>query len=232
MKLLTILSLLSLSSCARYFTSPVKDYSDRYVTGKGLPADMDSAQLIKKLERKENMGGGVWNLTVFPYSKPLVEKLIQEQSQLKNLGATQKRQLDKKLREKYIVGKSCIHFEFELEKADKMAFLKQWKAYLVDNHDNEVALHWDKKSLVNYPAKSKSARYQGSTVRWTNSGDGCTSLPFVLKDSFRIKIVASSAPWPFERDQIFRYDFDKIVKLEGKKVNLRPKKKVQKYKGW
>lgn len=231
-----------LSSCAFFQpTDKTQEQFIHYIDAK----DFSAAQLeeiAESLSRKTSMGGGIYRLTFTPYTDAYLQAYINSEAELKSLSEKDAKKLKETLHERYLNGKSCFRFDYEIAKIDRVTNPESWKLTAISPlGEDSDPLKYKLSALppltgTEYP-KAKSFTYIGSIREpvWFSHADFCTAYNDKINfhRDFALDIQVSYVPFPFDRDSEVTWHYPVYEIVNGEKVEVKEKKKSFKgYRGW
>ncbi len=227
-------ALFTFSGCAFLSSTPEFDNKklEGHIQGSGFNRE-DLVDIEKNLTRKTKMAGSIYRVKAYPYTKPLIEALVDDQAAALSLTQKQRKQLAHNLEEKYLNAKTCFQFEYHVARIDKASQLKDWKLQIIDHYENVFDTQWTPESLAAIP--TKSFEYIGSIREpaWLGEGVACTTQKVDLSKDFNTKITAQFAPFPFSKEDTLTWQYPVYEEIDGEKVVVKEKGKDFKgYRGW
>ena len=241
-----ILPLLSgltiLSSCA-FFQAADKTEEKfiHYIDAKNYSAGQ-LEEIAESLSRRVSMGGGIYRLTLTPYTEAYLQAYINSEAELKSLSLEDAQKMKETLHERYLNGKSCFRFDYEIAKIDRVTNPESWKLTATSPLGEERdPLRYKLTPLpplsgTQYP-KAKSFTYIGSIREpvWFSHADYCTAYNDKMNfhRDFSVEIKVSYVPFPFDSDSEVTWHYPVYEMVDGEKVEVKEKKKSFKgYRGW
>ena len=235
MKILTLITLLTLTSCSMV-TSRQIDYSESYVTGKNI-GNKTSEEISNNLHREFTLAGGNYNVVAFPITKAYVNAVSNELAGARGFSVAGSKKLRKEMYKKYIDGKICIDAHINIREFEKVSNFSEWKVTYIDSGNIAYALEWlpEPPSISQLPRPITSTRngYHGKESTWSLAGQACTDALVEIKKGFHLVFHASYVQWPYDNEHKEMWSFDYTEVINGVEVKKeRKKRKKEGYRGW
>lgn len=235
-RLILVMTLFVTSSCALFRKH--QDYAEIMQTylapTEGRDEKLTSEEIKKVLTKDESMAGGNYKFKITPISDRLVKAYYKEMSFKNGLTAKEQEDLWKKMKERYMTNKTCLHFEYEVIKHQKAKELNSWKLQFKDRAGQLYPVTWNERPLFSMPAKTKIQRSGNLLEQWIYEGTGCTDTDLPLEEEFAVHLKPAFVQWPFSSSKTIWWEFDRTVKGEEgeEKVIKKKKRTYQRYRGW
>lgn len=227
------LIIVTTSSCA-LFNGP--QYNNKklkaYIQGSGFNRS-DLADIKRNLTRTIKMGGDIYRVKLTPYTKPLIDVLVDDQTAVLSLTKQQRQTLRNNLEQKYLKRKTCFQFDYQVTRHKEASQLQDWKIQVVDHNKLTYDTTWTPKSLAMIP--TKSYEYIGSIREpmWIGEGVACTDTKVDLSKNFNTKLTVAFAPFPFSKEATLSWEYPAYKEVNGKKVEVKTEGKNYKgYRAW
>lgn len=235
MKITLFALILSLTSCSLFSNRKI-DYSEGYVTGKGIEA-LSTEEIRNQLYRDISMSGGNYKIVAFPLTSAYVNALSNEMAGVKNLSKKGAKKLKENLLKKFVKNKVCIDTKITVKESDKVKSLEDWRLVFVDSDNIAYQLSWmpvpPYESKIPETVPSTIQGWHGKQTMWNMAGTACTTANSEMKKGFKVIFKPSFVQWPFpdEVEEEWSFNYTKIV--DGKEVKVKKKeKKKMRYRGW
>jgi len=231
-----LLAFTSLTSSSCALLSSALDYDNKklknYIQGSGFNR-RDLSDIQRNLTRNSKMGGDIYRVKLYPYTKPLIEALVDDQAAALSLTKQKRQTLRKNLEDKYLKGKTCFQFAYQVTRIKKASQLQDWKVQIVDHNKLIINTEWIPESLTSIP--TKSFEYIGSVREplWIGKGVACTNRKVDLSKNFDIKLTVAFAPFPFDKETLLSWEYPVYEEINGEKVEVKTEGKNYKgYRAW
>lgn len=235
---LTLAALSPLISCSLLQKKQI-DYSDKYVTGVGLESSTTSDQIRQNLLREVSMGGGNVQVSAYPYTTALVDKIGLETAAVRVLTPKNAEKLSASLHEQYLNGKTCFQIDISTKRTTKLASLSEWSMIARDGNQYQTDLTWRQEDYVKPIITGEFHDFAGSSPVYYLSGVACSLVPLDIRSGVQLTITASEMNFPFSRTETLTYTYDQhefkggeIIKVEEAGEKEQQKKPNRPYQAW
>ncbi len=227
---------LSLASCS-LFTKKEIDYSDKYVTGLGLDKNVSAEEIKKNLLRESSMGGGNVQLSAYPFTKALVERMVDETAAVRALTSSRKKELAERLDKEYLAAKTCFQIDISTKRTNKLASLSEWSLMARDGMQYQSALTWRQEDYIKPVITGKFDDFTGASPIYYLSGVACSASPLDVRSGIQLTITASEMNFPFSRSETLTFTFDQHEFKGGEVIQVeeageKEKKPNRPYQAW
>jgi len=228
MKLIIILSLLS--SCA-LFQSHKKDSSPKLVVSEAGELNYSADEIAYNLTRDTTMGGGIYEISAMPLTKPFLEKRFQELASMRAVNQQDMSTMRKWHIDRYLLNRTCIDFDFNVTRFEESKQINQWKLAIEVDGDH-IELEWlpENQAESIYVSQVRTPTHLGK--RWHNRGIACAPVILPLWRGFSLKIQTAFVPWPFSSEAQLEWIFEALNVEDEAAIEERKKKNYQPYRGW
>lgn len=216
-KLLLILCLSVLSSCASFEKQEPKNYE--ILTGEVNADQLSPEQIKSELTQKDTMVMRSYEIKVYPLIDSYLKRAQLEKDLLAEIPSTDE--------------KTCFMAEFRIDSHNKKtADLSTWKAEAINYEDDLIHMEWTPLSASKRPEVKEIPGYAGKDIRLTNRGVLCAVDKMTLNKFFQVKLSPQVVQWPLKDDITFTWNVPELKTVDGKIVKEKRKKEVERYKGW
>lgn len=213
------------------------DYSDKYVSGLGLDKSISSDEIKKNLRRESSMGGGNVQLSAFPYTKALVDRMADETAAVRAMNPASKQELTEKLYKEYLDSKTCFQIDISSKRTRKLASLAEWSLMARDGMQYQSTLTWRQEDFVKPVITGEFHDFTGTSPVFYLSGVACSGVPLDVRSGIQLTITASEMNFPFSRSETLTFTFDQHEFKGGKIIQVeeaaeKEKKPNRPYQAW
>ncbi len=211
--------LLFLLGACSLFTPYAPDYSAAYITGESLHDQMPADAIREKLTRKTTMGGGTYELALYPLTRPLISAQVRALSLERGLTPEEEAQLLSSRVVDLVERQSCFYFDYKVLRFEQVATPSEWMVWILtdlpevgegeealqESSGRNYPLQWDQPARA--PIQGEEMKVHDRVPAWSNWAIGCTSRPLPLEKGFSAKIKVSYVNWPFSDETRMDWNF-------------------------